>query len=102
MKRYQVSREASADLDSIWDYIAERASAEIATDFLWKFYEAFTSIASSPRAGVNIPELPPGDVRKFPMGNYLVYYRALRGKVLIIRILHGKRVQRKAFLEGPT
>ena len=68
MKRYVVSPEATADLDSIWDYIAERASAQTATDFLWRFYETFTSIASSPRAGVNMPDLPPGDVRKFPMG----------------------------------
>lgn len=68
MTRYKVSREASADLDNIWDYIAERSSAEIATDFLWRFYEAFVSIGSSPRAGVNIPDLPPGDVRKFPFG----------------------------------
>jgi len=48
VKRYVVSPEATADLDSIWDYIAERASAQTATDFLWRFYETFTSIASSP------------------------------------------------------
>lgn len=101
MKRYQTSREADADLDSIWDYIAERSSAETATDFLWEFYEAFTTIASSPRAGVSLPDLPPGDVRKFPMGNYMIYYRALRGKVLIVRVLHGRRLQRKAFMSKP-
>ncbi len=97
MKRYLISQEASADLDSLWDYIAERASADVASDFIWKFYEVFSSIASSPRAGVNMPDLPPGDVRKFPMGNYLIYYRALPGKIVIARILQGKRVQRTAF-----
>ena len=40
---------AGADLDSIWGYIAERSSAQIATDFFHKFYEAFTSTAASPR-----------------------------------------------------
>lgn len=99
MKRYLISPEASADLDSIWDYIAERASADIASGFIWKFYEAFASIASSPRAGVNMPDLPPGDVRKLPMGNYLIYYRSLPGKVVIARVLSGKRVQRRAFLK---
>jgi toxin ParE1/3/4 len=97
VKRYVSSPEASADLDSIWDYIAERGGVETATGFLWRFYETFVSIASSPRAGVNMPDLPPGDVRKFPMGNYLIYYRALPGRILIARILHGKRVQRRAF-----
>ena len=48
-----------------------------------------------------MPELPPGDVRKFPMGNYLIYYRALPKKIVIVRVLHGKRVQRKAFLQKP-
>ncbi|MGA2730350.1 MAG: type II toxin-antitoxin system RelE/ParE family toxin [Terracidiphilus sp.] len=68
MRRCVVSADASADLDSIWDYIAERAGAETATGFIWRLYEAFASIASSPRAGVSMPDLPPGDVRKFPMG----------------------------------
>jgi toxin ParE1/3/4 len=97
VKRYLISSEASDDLDGLWDYIAERSSADVASGFIWKFYEAFSSIASSPRAGVNMPNLPPGDVRKFPMGNYLIYYRALQGKIVIARILHGKRVQRRAF-----
>lgn len=97
MKRYQISPEATADLDAIWDYIAERSSAETATEFLGRFNDVFLSIASSPRAGVKVPDLPPGDVRKFPIGNYLIDYRVLRGKILIARILHGKRVQRKAF-----
>jgi hypothetical protein len=63
----------------------------------WRFHETFTSIASSPRAGVNMPDLPPGDVRKFPMGNYLIYYRALPGRIVIARVLHGKRLQGTAF-----
>lgn len=97
MRRYLISREASADLDSIWDYIAERGSLDTATGFLRKFHESFASIGSSPRAGVNMQELPPGDVRKFPMGNYLIYYRALPRKIVILRVLHGKRIQGKAF-----
>jgi toxin ParE1/3/4 len=101
VKRYLISANATADLDSIWDYIATSSSADVASGFIWKFHEVFASIASSPRAGVKMPELPPGDVRKFPMGNYLIYYRALPGKILIARVLHGKRVQRRAFLKKP-
>jgi toxin ParE1/3/4 len=101
VKHYVISPEARADLDRIWDYIAERSSAETAAGFTRKFRETFASIALSPRAGVNMPDLPPGDVRKFPMGNYLIYYRALPGKILIARVLHGKRVQRRAFRKSP-
>jgi len=101
VKLYLISSEASADLDNMWDYFAMRASADVASGFIWKFYEVVSSIASSPRAGVNMPDLPPGDVRKFPMGNYMIYYRALPGRILIARVLHGKRVQRRAFLKKP-
>jgi len=99
VKRYLVSADASADLEAIWHYIAERSEAETSTEFLGRFYETFRSIAASPRARVNMPDLPGGDVRKFPMGNYLIYYRARPGKTVIVRILHGKRVQRRAFRE---
>lgn len=98
MKRYVVSPEARADLDGIWDYIAERAGIDTAEEFIWKVHEMFSSLASSPAAGVSVPDLASGEVRKFPMGNYLIYYRPLRGKILIARILHGKRLQRRAFL----
>ena len=101
MKRYVVSPEARTDLDGIWDYIAERSSAETATRFMWKLYETFTSIGSSPGAGVAVLNLLPDDARKFPMGNYLVYYRPMRSKVLILRVLHGKRLQTKALRTGP-
>jgi plasmid stabilization system protein ParE len=30
------------------------------------------------------------------VGNYLVYYRPGRGRVEILRVLHGKRVQKRA------
>lgn len=96
MTRYRVSADARADLDRIWNYIADRAGGETASHFLWRFDQTFASIVLSPRAGVNCPDLAPGDVRKFPMGNYLIYYRVL-AKVLIVRVLHGKRVQRRAF-----
>jgi len=95
--RYRISADAKADLDGIWDYIADRTGAETAGHFIWRFDQTFASIAVSPRAGVNCPDLPPGDVRKFPMGNYLIYYRVLPGKILISRVLHGKRMQRRAF-----
>lgn len=99
MSRYVVSPEARADLDGIWDYIAERSTAETATEFLWKFYGTFASCAESPAAGIAIPNLLPAGGRKFPMGNYLIYYRAHRGKVVILRVLHGKRLQSRALRE---
>jgi toxin ParE1/3/4 len=106
VKRYVVSREACADLDRMWDYIAERSSVETGTEFIWRFYKTFKSIGSSPAAGVAIPHLAehgpaPPCARKFPMGNYLIYYRPKRGKVEILRVLHGKGVQTRALRQKP-
>jgi len=36
-------------------------------------------------------------VRKFPLDDYIVYYLGQDRRVLIARILHGKRRQRKAY-----
>jgi toxin ParE1/3/4 len=101
VKRYIVSADARADLDEIWDYIAGRSSAETASMFLWRFYDAFASLAQSPSAGVAVPGLGEDSARKFPMGNYLIYYRPMRGKVMIWRVLHGKRIQLRALRSHP-
>ncbi|MGA3240976.1 MAG: type II toxin-antitoxin system RelE/ParE family toxin [Bryobacteraceae bacterium] len=101
MKRYTVSLEARSDLDGIWDYIAERSSAETAAEFLWKFYASFPSIASSPSAGVAMPDFQPAGIRRFLMGKFLIYYLPGRGKISILRVFHGKRLQMKTFKERP-
>jgi plasmid stabilization system protein ParE len=104
VKRYEIAPEAKKDLDAIWDRIAKASSAEIATNFLWKFYETFGSIGSSPAAGVAALDFRPEGTRRFPMGNYIIYYRPVRGgkgKVLISRGLHGKRLQKRSYHKKP-
>ena len=101
MRRYIVSADARADLDEIWDYIASRSSAETASTFLWRFYDTFATLARSPSAGVAAPGLGEDSARKFPIGNYLIYYRPIRGKVMIWRVLHGNRVQLRALRTDP-
>jgi len=102
VKRYTISVQARSDLDGIWDYIAERSNAGTATEFLWKFYALFQSIASSPSAGVAMPDFQPAGIRRFLMGKFLIYYLPGRGKISILRVLHGKRLQMKAFKEQPA
>jgi toxin ParE1/3/4 len=101
VKRYIVSADARADLDEIWDYIVGRSSAETASTFFWRLYDSFASLAQSPSAGVAVPGLGKDSARKFPVGNYLIYYRPMRGKVMVWRVLHGKRVQLRALRGHP-
>jgi toxin ParE1/3/4 len=37
------------------------------------------------------------DVRSFPMGEYIIYYKHLRGTTWILHVFHGARDQRKGF-----
>lgn len=65
--------------------------------------ETFKSIGSSPAAGVAALDFKPEGTRRFPMGNYIIYYRLVRGakpKVLISRVLHGKRRQKRSYYQA--
>jgi toxin ParE1/3/4 len=99
LKRYIVSADARADLDEIWGYIGGRSSGETAATFFWRL--SFTSLAQSPSAGVAVPGLGEESVRKFPVGNYLIYYRPMRAKVMILRVVHRKRIQLRALQSDP-
>jgi len=59
---------AEADLDEIWDYIAED-SPERASNFLRKLYAKMQTLAANPNIGRKRDELLPG-LRSFPYGNY--------------------------------
>lgn len=49
-----------------------------------------------PLAGAMVSLTGMAGTRRFPIGNYLVYYRPVRGRILIWRVIHGSRRQSKA------
>jgi len=53
-------------------------------------------LAENPLAGRVREELAP-DVRSFPVGNYLLFYRPTQNGVELIRVLHGARDLRRLF-----
>jgi plasmid stabilization system protein ParE len=52
--------------------------------------------------GVAMPDFQTSGIRNFFMGKFLIYYLAGRGKISILRVLHGKRLQLKAFKKKPV
>jgi toxin ParE1/3/4 len=78
---------AELDLWEIWDYIADD-SLDRADDFLDRVEEKLQSLACVPGMGRRREELLPG-LQSFPVGNYVVFYRAIDGGIDVIRILHG-------------
>lgn len=66
-------RQGVADID-----VAQNSSPEMASELLWKFFEAFRLLGSAPLVGVAVPQIGPSGTRRFPIGNYLIYYRSGR------------------------
>src|SRR5215813_10508017 len=93
MRRYRLSRLAKADLDRIWLRIVRGANIEKADRFIDSITARFPMLSDAGRAS---DDIEPG-LRTFPAGNYLIYYRrSPRAGILISRVIHGIRDQRKA------
>lgn len=58
--------------------------------------DVFPLFFSNPEAGRRRDDVARG-VRSFPADKYLIYYRSAGGSVVISRVIHGMRDQRRAF-----
>jgi Plasmid stabilization system protein len=88
--RVSISGPARDDLDAIWDYLAAKASPEIADFVIARLYEAMNAAAEHPYL---YPETEfHGKPRRVNVFEYAVFYEpATKGGILILRIIHGRR-----------
>lgn len=89
MNHFRVSPRAKQDLDEIWLYIAED-NVEEADKMMDAFHAKFRLLASQPILGKDREDLAPA-LRFFPVGKYLIFYRAENG-VDIYRVLQGNQL----------
>lgn len=80
---------AENDLEEIWFYIA-LDNPEAADALLDKIDEQSASLARDPRLGRARLELL-DELRSFPVGNYVLFYRPMDDGIEIVRVLHGAR-----------
>ena len=80
---------AKSDLVEIWDYIAEDSEAR-ADAFIERIDKKFCTLAQRPGMGRLRDELAV-DLRSFPVGRYVIFYRPLFNGVNIVRVLHSAR-----------
>jgi len=92
-----LTRQARADLDEIWFYVAQD-SLEAADRLVDRIFEKCGLIADSPRIGRECPEIVAG-VRSFPVGRYLIFYHEKDGTAFVDRVLSGYRDLLAAFDE---
>jgi toxin ParE1/3/4 len=82
---------ARDDLKQIGRYIArESQSRSVALRFLDSIGQKLLLYATQPEMGERRPDLG-DDVRYFPVGNYVVFYRPTEAGIEVLRVLHGNR-----------
>ncbi|NJL09848.1 MAG: type II toxin-antitoxin system RelE/ParE family toxin [Calothrix sp. SM1_7_51] len=89
-RRCETTELADQDIFEISVYIAQNRGAETAKSFIDKINEKFKLLAESPKLGRNRSELSP-ELRSFPNGNYVIFYRTISDGILVVRVLHGAR-----------
>jgi toxin ParE1/3/4 len=96
--RYRLARSARRNLQEISDYLTAEAGADVALRIVTGILDTIITVSEQPGAGVAAGTF--GErVRKFPVGKYMIYYRATRSRIDILHVFHGARDQRKAWRE---
>ena len=95
MPRVLRTPEAEDDLWEILVYIA-RDNEDAAFRLIDSIDERFQMLAQFAGGGQSRPELLP-NVRSFPVGRYLIFYRPIEDGIEVLRVVHGSRNLRRLF-----
>jgi plasmid stabilization system protein ParE len=90
MRRYFLSEGAELDLDAIWEFIAQD-NIDAADRWVAKLFDAFAALAQTPSMGHSREDLTALPVLFWPVGAYLVLYRAQSDGVEIVAVTQGAR-----------
>jgi len=85
------SPEAVEDLELIAEYIA-RDSAYYARSIVTEILSLSRHIAEFPHIGRQVPEMDDDNIRERLIHNYRLIYQVEPNKVLIVAVIHGKRL----------
>ena len=80
---------AKTDLVEIWDYIADDSETR-ADAFIETIDKKFQALVDEPYLGIARDEIEV-DLRSFPVGRFVIFYRKLTEGIEIILVLHGAR-----------
>ena len=98
--RLRIAPTADADLDEIWLFLARKTgNLDFATQVVDSISEKFALFVRFPFMGRRHAGNNSGDMRSFPIDDYIIFYRVRRGEVQIVRVLHGSRNAEATFTE---
>lgn len=85
------ARAAEDDLAHIWMFTYKEFGESRANDLLARLRSTFGKVIGTfGNAGRRRPEFG-ADVRSYPVVPYVLFYRISRGRVTVLRVLHGHR-----------
>jgi toxin ParE1/3/4 len=87
---YELSEKAEQDLEEIFDYTALNFGIDQAIAYVSGFEDLFVNLSNNPELGRKRDEIRSG-LRSYFKESHIVFYRVLRGRIRIVRILHGSR-----------
>jgi plasmid stabilization system protein ParE len=90
MSGYVLHPDAFADLDEIWEYIAED-NIDAADRVLADIHAVLRTLAVSPHIGHRRPDLTARPLRFHVAREYLVAYAPDEKPLWVVAILHGRR-----------
>ena len=87
---YELSPEADSDIENIFDYTVKEFGLEQAVSYTSQLDKAFAQILSNPKSGRERAEIRKG-LRSIVQNSHVIFYRILKDRIRIVRILHGSR-----------
>lgn len=81
--------QAQADIDEIWQFIAQDDLSR-ADSFIDLIEDRCRLLAENPLMGRDRSQLAAG-LRSFPVGNYIIFYIPLPNGIELVRVLNGAR-----------
>lgn len=89
--KYNVSKEASADLENIWLYTFKNWSLEQADRYLQLILDEFSYLSKAPYSGIDRNDIRDG-YRSSKIKSHIIFYtlEIQVAQIVIIRVLHEK------------
>lgn len=87
MAAFRFSRRAEADLLRIGKYTLHTWGRDQAARYIGELEECCQTLADNPALGQRSDEVRPG-LRRLEHAKHVVFYRTVRGGILVSRILH--------------
>lgn len=87
---YELSEKADQDMADIFDFTGKKFGIDQAVHYVSEFEAVFQLLVTQPQLGKKRDEIRIG-LRSLTHSSHIVFYRLHKGKIRIVRILHGNR-----------